>query len=192
MLNKIGNKIRSRTSPNDKIYTPLSVAMLMIEMCELKKGDSVLDPSAGKNKVFYNNLPNYVEKDYCEIEDDKDFFLYDKKVDCIIGNPPYSLWDKWLEHTMSLTDKFCYIFGFLNMNHSRIIKILENGFGITKIHLLRVDWWFGVSFIILFEKHKPSILTVSQLIICDICGERCKRGKKGKSPNECGIEKIKK
>ena len=116
----------------------------------------------------------------------KNFFEYDKCVDCIIGNPPYSLWDKWLEKTMSLTNKFCYIFGFLNMTDKRLKKICDNGFGMTKIHLLKVHWWFGHSYIAIFEKNKQSIMTVSQNpICCDVCHEKCQRGLRGNSPNLC-------
>jgi len=186
MLNKVGNSIKKRKTANDVIFTPLDVAQLMINMCELQQGMTVLDPCAGSNKVFYNNLPDCVLKDYCEIEEGKNFFEYDKCVDCIIGNPPYSLWDKWLEKTMSLTNKFCYIFGFLNMTDKRIRQILDNGFGMTKIHLLQVKWWFGRSFIAVFEKNKQSIMTVSQNpICCDVCHEKCQRGLRGNSPNLC-------
>tara|TARA_R110000803_G_scaffold38578_3_gene83491 strand:- start:1538 stop:2104 length:567 start_codon:yes stop_codon:yes gene_type:complete len=185
MKNKIGNDIKNRKESNDKIYTPKPVALRMIEMCELKEGDTVLDPSYGGG-VFYDNLPEFVDKDYCEIEQDKDFFDYNNRVDCIVGNPPYSLWNKWLDHTMKITDKFCYVFGILNLTDVRLRKIIDNGYGITKIHLLYVDWWFGPSYLILFEKNKPSIMSVEPIrVICDICGTKCRRGRSGNSFNEC-------
>jgi hypothetical protein len=185
MKNKIGNGIQGRKIANDKIYTPKPVALKMIEMCELKEGDTVLDPSYGGG-VFYDNLPEFVDKDYCEIEQDKDFFDYNERVDCIVGNPPYSLWDKWLDHTMKITDKFCYVFGILNLTDRRLRKIIDNGFGITKIHLVCIDWWFGNSYLILFEKNKPSIISVEPVrVLCDICGKRCKRGRNGNGFNSC-------
>ena len=49
-------------------------------MCNLKEGDLVLDQSYGEG-VFYNNLPDYVNKEWCEIDKGKDFFEYDKKVE---------------------------------------------------------------------------------------------------------------
>tara|TARA_Y100000389_G_scaffold202052_1_gene246357 strand:- start:171 stop:749 length:579 start_codon:yes stop_codon:yes gene_type:complete len=185
MKNKIGNAIQQRKTANDKIYTPKTVALKMIDMCDLKEDDTVLDPSYGGG-VFYDNLPEYVNKEWCEIEKGKDFFEYDKKVDCIIGNPPYSLWNKWLEHTMKLTDKFCYIFGILNLTDKRVRKIIDNGYGITKMHLLYVDWWFGPSYLVVFQKNKPSIMSVEpNRVLCDICNRRCKRGLNGNNPNEC-------
>jgi hypothetical protein len=191
MTSKILRPITDRKTKNDVFHTPLNLTLEMIEMCELKDGDKVLDPSAGNNKVFFNNFPDFVNKEYCEITEGKDFFEYNKKVDCVIGNPPYSMWDKWIEHTMEITDKFCYIFGFLNATNIRLKKIIDNGFGITKICITKVEWWFGSSMIILFEKNKPSIITVSKNIKCDICGKRCDRGIKGNSPNVC-VPKISK
>jgi len=181
--------IKGREKPNDIIHTPISVVQIMVHMCELKDGDTVLDPSAGSNKVFYNTFPDFVKKDYCEITEGKDFFEYHDKVDCIIGNPPYSLWDKWLEHTMSITDKFCYIFGSLNLTPARLTKIITRGYGVTKIHMLNIDWWFGSSIIVLFEKNKQSLITTSSNVYCDICNKNCNRGKGGRSMNECCTKK---
>lgn len=179
-----------KVKKNDIVYTPKPIALKAIEICDITENMSVLDPSRGGG-IFYNNLPN-CKKSYCEISENKDFFKWNEKVDLVIGNPPFSLWTKWLEHTVSITDKFCYIFGALNLSDSRMRKILDSGYGITKIHLFSVDWWFSQSFIVLFEKGKPSIMTVSpQRILCDICNERCDRGLNGNSMNEC-VPRIKK
>lgn len=181
------NSIQSKKSKNDIYYTPKSIALKMIEICDLKPNDKVLDPCLGGG-IFYNNFPDYCDKDWCEIEKDKDFFKYTNKVDCIVGNPPYSLWSKWLEHTIKLTDKFCYIFGTMNLTDVRLKYIFDNGFGITKIVLTKIDWWFGNSFLILFEKGKPSILTVEPRVFCDKCNSsKCKIGRNGNNPNLCTI-----
>ena len=184
MISKIANKLKK--SSNDIIYTPKPVALKMIEMCNIKDGDTVLDPSMGGG-VFYNNLPSNCIKSYCEITENKDFFNETERYDLIIGNPPYSLWTKWIEHTMKLTDKFCYIFGIMNITDTRLNYIHNNGFGVSKIHLLKIDWWFGHQYLFLFEKNKPSIITVEpSRIFCDICNnKRCKRGRNKNSSNEC-------
>ena len=176
--------------PNDVIYTPKLVAELMINLCDIKVDDKVLDPSRGGG-IFYDNLPP-CQKDYCEIAEDKDFFEYKNKVDLIIGNPPYSMWSKWLEHTVKICDKFCYIFGVYNFTPARLRTIFDAGFIITKFHLCKVDWWFSPSFIVLFEKgdFNDSIISFSRdRFLCDFCGTRCARGRtiKGKkyAMNEC-------
>jgi hypothetical protein len=195
-MNKICNGIQYRKTANDKIYTPAPVALKMIEMCNIKPTDKVLDCSKGAG-IFYNNFPK-CQKFWCEIDeevvgdDKRDFFEFKEKVDWIIGNPPYSLWDAWLEHTMKITDKFCYIMGILNFTNKRIQKLFDNNYGITKISLVEINWWFGRHFMVVFEKNQPSILTTAfkNIVCCDICNSsKCKRGKKGNSFNLCTIIK---
>ena len=164
---KTNRNIKGRKTSNDKIYTPKPVAIKMIEMCDIHKTDKVLDPSFGEG-VFYNNLPE-CKKSYCEIELNKDFFNETERYDLIFGNPPFSIWDKWIEHTMKLTDKFCYIMGCFNFTDCRVRKILNNGYGITKFHLLKIDWWFSPSLVVLFEKNKPDCRSGCPEAIPDYC-----------------------
>jgi hypothetical protein len=96
-----------------------------------------MDPSTGGG-VFYDNLPTNCTKDYCEITGNKDCLYYNDKVDLIIDNPPYSIWDKWIDHTLNLTDNFCYILGCFHFTDTRVRKRLYNGFGFTKIHFLKL------------------------------------------------------
>ena len=186
MSNKIANGIKFRKNANDIIYTPKPVALTLIEMCDLKEGDKVLDPCYGGG-VFYQNLPDYVSKEWCEIEKGKDFFEYNERVDCIIGNPPFSIWKKWLEHTIKLTDKFAYVMNSNNLTHMRLEMLKQKNYGITKLHLCSVRWWFGNTFLVVFEKNKPSIISFDgNSIICDICNKAdCKRGRLGNSANTC-------
>ena len=183
-----------KLNPSDVFHTHPKVAKIMIEMCDIKPTDTVLDPCRGDNKVFYNNFPE-CKKEYCEITENKDFFEYNKKVDWIIGNPPYSLWNKWLNHTMELTDKFCYIFGILNLTNHRIGRMFEKGYAITKIHFCRIAYWFGPSLLVVFEKNKPTIVGCSKnQFNCPDCGKNCGRGytKKGvkQSPNKCYLKVL--
>tara|TARA_R110000824_G_scaffold5516_7_gene25509 strand:+ start:714 stop:1313 length:600 start_codon:yes stop_codon:yes gene_type:complete len=190
-------KVRNAQKPNDIVYTPLSVAKLMIDLCDIKPNDKVLDPSRGANGIFFNNLPE-CNKDYCEITEDKDFFTYDKPVDIIIGNPPYSLWTKWLKHTITLNPKkFCYIFGVYNFTPPRLQKIFDAGYKLTTLHIIKVNWWFSTSFICVFDKcDKDSVISITpKSVLCE-CGNNhhiCRRGRtyKGKKigANECFIIK---
>ena len=45
---------------SDILYTPNSIAIKMIDMCELRENEYVLDPSKGGG-VFYNNFPENVK-----------------------------------------------------------------------------------------------------------------------------------
>jgi len=187
--NKVGINIKSRKVANDRIYTPEKVAKMMIKMCEIEKDDKVLDPSRGGG-VFYNNFPE-CDKDWCEIDEGIDFFKYNKEVNIIVGNPPYSLWSKWLKKTVELNPKkICYIFNISNLTPFRVDNLINAGYGIKKFILLKVDWWFSSSFLVLFEKGYKSenIINIRDRIMCEKCGKRCGRGSKGKSFNKCALE----
>jgi hypothetical protein len=182
---KIIQNVKNRKEANDKIYTPNDVAIKMISLCDIKEGDKVLDCSKGGG-VFYNNYPTNCIKDYCEIEENRDFFNYNDKVDWIIGNPPYSLWTKWINHTVNITDNFCYIFGAFNLTPSRLQIIYDKGFIATHFHICKVNWWFSPSFIIVFKKgnQEDNILTTTKGdFMCDICNKRCYRGRTYKKKN---------
>ena len=182
MNNKMANTIRfKRKNPNDVIYTPKEVAEKMIELCDIKPTDRVLDPCRGGG-VFYDNLPP-CDKDWCEISEDKDFFSVSGHYDLIIGNPPYSIWNKWIKHTIEHCDKFCYVMGVYNLTPPRMQWMEDAGFIITKFHLIKVDWWFSPCFVVLYEKQdseltKKAVMTYTRhRILCDICNRRCMRGR---------------
>jgi len=63
-----------KTDVRDVFYTPEALAVRTIELTNLKDNDMVLDAFAGK-MVFYNNYPNYTNKDWCEITEEKDFLI---------------------------------------------------------------------------------------------------------------------
>jgi len=178
----------SHTKPNDIIHTPQPIAQIMINMTDIKKENKVLDPSKGKG-VFFDNLPE-CHKDWCEIADGKDFFENNEQYDVIIGNPPFSRWTKWLKHTLTKCTKFCYIFGSNSLTPNRIKLMHDAGFGITKMHTVKIAWWMSQSFIIVAEKGQPSIITVTPgTFNCEYCNTHCHRGIHGNPPNECNYEK---
>jgi hypothetical protein len=151
MMDKISHSIINREKPNDVFYTPLPVAMKLIHMACIQEDDKVLDPSRGKG-VFYDNLPNCT-KDWCEITEGKDFFDYNKPVDIIIGNPPFSMWNKWFEHTIKLNPKrICYVMGVINLTPRRIEMMNNAGYKITKFEILKVREWFSNTLLIVFDK----------------------------------------
>ena len=175
---------------HDILYTPPQIAKLMIDMCDIRDNDVLLDPCRG-GSVFYNNFPTYTYNNWCEIDEGVDFFKCYDKFDWVIGNPPYSLWNKWIEHTMNITDNFCYIFSYMNFTPTRVARIKERGFTLTKMHLLKVDWWMSQSIICVFQRGESNVnceFTVSDKTFqCPDCNTRCGRGRCGKDYNVCGL-----
>lgn len=174
---------KARSSPNDSIYTPLPLAQYVIGMANIQPDETVLDPCRGGG-VFYNNLPP-CHKAYCEIGEGINFYDWKTPVDVIIGNPPYSQWNRWLEHTLKICRRFVYIFSVLSLTPRRLKMIEDAGFGITKIHLTKVSWWMASSISIVAEKGATSILQFSPNQQCPECGHMCGRGVRGNPPNVC-------
>tara|TARA_R110000823_G_scaffold209408_1_gene339639 strand:+ start:189 stop:773 length:585 start_codon:yes stop_codon:yes gene_type:complete len=148
MSAKLMKSIKDKLKPNDVVFTPPQIVDIMLEYCEYKN-ELVLDPCIG-NGAFYDKLQS--PKMWCEISKDKDFFEFNENVDLCIGNPPYSILDKWLNHTYTICSKFCYIIGMYSLTTPRLKKMEENGFYITKMMLINVPTWFQRSYILVCEK----------------------------------------
>jgi len=71
-------------------YTNEQMVKDLISLLPIKETDTVLDAGSGKNKVWFNNL-HVKEKYECEIDDGCDFMEWNKKVDWVVGNPPFHL-----------------------------------------------------------------------------------------------------
>ena len=163
MKSKIAHSIKHRDIGDDYFLTPSLLAKNCIKFINIEKDDIILDAFGGDG-VFYNNYPE-CKKDWCEIRDKKDFFGYQKKVDWIITNPPYSLLEKVLPHTYEICRKgFGYLLGINNLTPRRIEQANKNGFGLTKLHICKVFKWFGMSIFVVFEKGKENIITYDRIV----------------------------
>ena len=108
----------------DVVYTRESIAVKIIKW--LQPTGKCLDPCLGDG-VFYKNLPS--GSDWCEIKKGKDFFDYDKKVDWIIGNPPYSIFLDWLEHSFNISKNVAYILPTNKVFQRKIIMNMIKQYG---------------------------------------------------------------
>tara|TARA_R110000764_G_scaffold82616_1_gene163022 strand:- start:52 stop:645 length:594 start_codon:yes stop_codon:yes gene_type:complete len=195
MTSKVMNSIQSRENPNDKIYTPPKVVDIMLKFCGYEEGELVLEPARGLGAIF-DKLKE--PKDYCEIDQDKDFFDYNKKTEWIITNPPYSLIDKFLKHTYTLCEKFCFIIGCYSLTPKRMETMNSNGFYITKILLTQIPSWFQRSYIIVCQKlnNEPNNIIFKSINLGNKClycecpcggmrGKNIKHCKRKANENEC-------
>ena len=83
--------------------TPKSLCDELIKHVPLEQGDRVLESFRGEGN-FYNSFPPFIEKDWCEIVDGRDYKDYDKEFDWVITNPPFRL----EEDDGKRTNKFKY------------------------------------------------------------------------------------
>ena len=127
-------KCLNGNKPNDDILTPVEISKKIIDMFEID--GFVLDPFKGQGS-FYNQFPKNCIKDWCEIKENKDFFAYDKNVDWIVSNPPYSILDEVLEHSFEIADNIVYLVPLSKIVSSmgRIRKIVNYG-GVPFVYIL--------------------------------------------------------
>jgi len=123
--------IPTNTKRNDIVNTPEIFCKETVK--HFNPIGSILEPCKGEGN-FLKYLPD--NTDWCEIEEGLDFFNYNKKVDWIITNPPYSIFRKFLNHSMDVADNIVFL---TSINHfwlkARLRDIEEKNFGIKEILL---------------------------------------------------------
>ena len=152
---------------NEEYYfhqTPEELCKILIEQVPLIKGDRVLEPFKGEGN-FYNNFPDFVEKDWCEITQGRDYKDYDKEFDWVITNPPFKLDDSkkrestffnLLKHYTSKSKKGIAFLGnhfcFVALSPNRLKELNNNGWYIHNIVCCNIKKWWGRYFFIIFKK----------------------------------------
>lgn len=118
--------------PSDIVYTPNDIAADIVRW--LNPCGSCLDPCRGDG-AFYNNMP--AGSEYCEISEGLDFFDYNKKVDWIIGNPPYSIFEAFLQKSFLLADNVAFLVPTNKVFQRQLI-------------MDRIEKWGGVKSILIY------------------------------------------
>jgi hypothetical protein len=164
MSAKIAHKIKKRENPNDIFITPIKLAKIHIDYIDSDINDIWLDPCRNnENGSYYSQFPN--NKKWCEILEDKDFFEFDECINIICCNPPYSILDKWIEHCIKLNPRvISFLIGVGNLTARRIEMFNKNNYGITKLKMLKVYKWYGMSYIVVFEKNKNNIIDIDRTV----------------------------
>ena len=109
---------------SDIVYTPRNISSAIVKF--LKPSGLCLDPCRGDG-AFYDYLPT--DKEYCEVSEGKDFFAYKRKIDWIIGNPPYSIFKEFLEHSFKLSDNVSFLVPTNKIFQRQIIMDMINEYG---------------------------------------------------------------
>lgn len=163
MSSQNSHSIQQRKKANDIFITPVELAKQHINMIDFNENDKWLDPCKNDGS-YYNNFPND-NKEYCEILENKDFFEYEGHVDIIIQNPPYSLMNKWIKKNIQLNPRIIsFLIGIGNLTTKRIETLEHAGYGLTKMKMLKVYSWYGMSCLVNFEKGKKSIIEFDRKI----------------------------
>ena len=139
------NLFLEKPNPKDVVYTPEHISRGII--CFLNPSGLCLDPCKGDG-AFYKYLPQGSE--YCELEEQKDFFLYNKKVDWVIGNPPYSIFEQFLEKSFLIAENVSFLVPTNKIFQRQIIMEMINKYGGLKSIIIYgsgqlIDFPFGFS-----------------------------------------------
>lgn len=143
-------------------YTNEKMVKELLEITPIEIDDSVLDAGSGKNKVWYKTLLNN-KKYECELEDGIDFMEWDKKVDWVVGNPPFHIGWKFTEKAMTISNKgVAFLLNNTCLNSTftpkRMSWVKEQGFYLQRIHVVSDKRWFGRYYYLVFTK-KPNDFT---------------------------------
>ena len=155
---------------NDVYYfhqTPAELASKLINEIPLEPDDKVLEPFKGEG-AFYNSFPDFVNKDWCEIEEGRDFLNYNEPIDWVISNPPFRLENntgkrenafyKILRYYAPIVNKGIAFLGndscFSTLTPKRLKELNGLGLYIDRIVVSSIKKWRGRYFFIIFKKQQ--------------------------------------
>ena len=148
--------------------TPSDLAKQLIDEVDLHENDLVLEPFKGEG-AFYDNLPDYVNKNWCEIEEGRDYKDHEGQIDWCISNPPFKLESNegrvnsfWylVDYYTDRVNKGLAFLGnyncFSTLTPIRIKKLNDKGFYINKVVVCNVKKWRGRYFFIIITKQQSN------------------------------------
>ena len=135
--NRGGGTMRYQPKPSatndntDRVYTPEAWASTIMRLLPLS--GLVLDPARGHG-AFYDLIPDDCEALWCEVDEGRDFFAFEEKVDWVVTNPPWSKIKDFLQHSFEIADNVVFL---ITTNHAytkaRVAVAREGGFGMRGI-----------------------------------------------------------
>lgn len=144
--------------------TPEACAKDLIPFCPVEPFDKVIEPFRGEG-AFYNHFPEFVEKDWAEIQQGKDYTSIPEDYDWVITNPPFrlenntgrvnSFWFLLDYYTTRARKGIAFLandacFGTLTPKRLKILE--ERGWSITKVVVCSIKKWRGRYFFIILQK----------------------------------------
>ena len=120
---------------NSIVYTKPEMAKYLLSLIEFKEWDVVMEPCKWL-WAFYDNFPNFVNKEFCELNEWLDYLEYKWIVDITISNPPFVprklFWD-FQKKAMTTTKR--EIWWLINMWSLNV-------FTPKRLDEMRDNWWF--------------------------------------------------
>ncbi len=132
-------------SPADVVFTPDRVSKHILQW--LNPSGICLDPCKGDG-AFYKYMP--FGSFYCELKEGTDFMYFNQKVDWVIGNPPYSVFEDFLKKGFEISDNVSYLVPTNKIFQRQVIMNMINKYGGIKSMIIYgsgqlIDFPFGFS-----------------------------------------------
>ena len=164
--NQTKDKLQKQLKEKGKqiVMTQPAMAKDLINTIDFKEDEKVLDPCRGDG-AFYDNLPWYVERDWCEVNDGRDFMDYTSKVNTIISNPPFVprklFWNFHLKAMDIATDRIYWLVNASCINvftPNRMFLMHNLSWYIQKIQIVQDKRWFGRYMLIKFGRENKGFV----------------------------------
>jgi hypothetical protein len=131
------------------VMTKDSMAKDLIDMVDFIDGETVIEPCRG-NGAFYNNLPDNVNKIWCEINEDRDYLTFDGEADVCLSNPPFVprklFWEFTIKAMETTKRKIYWLISMHSINVFTPVRmeIMEDkGWFIQHFHIVSDKRWYG-------------------------------------------------
>ena len=134
----------------EQLYTKHEMAKNLINNHTFfNEGDVVMNSSYGDG-AFYDNLPEHVEKYYCELDEGIDYLENNKMVDITLDNPPFTprkLFWSFMVKAMETTRREIYWLVSMNcinvLTPKRLDEMKEKGWYVKSFHITQDKRWYG-------------------------------------------------
>ena len=122
-----------KNNKNDVVFTPRSISSAVVE--HFNPTGLCLDPCLGDG-AFYDYLP--IGSLWCEIQRGVDFYNFDRQVDWIISNPPFSEYDNFLGKAFAVANNVVYLIPLYKTFKSKKQQVMVNNYG-GLVEILIID-----------------------------------------------------
>ena len=131
-------------NPHDVVYTPDDLAGELVRFWS--PTGRILEPCKGDG-AFMRHLPP--ETEWCEISAGRDFFDCAGGFDWIVGNPPYSIFGKFLLRSMELAENVGYLIPTPKLLGSyKLMSAIYDWGGIARVMVIGPSrvWDYNIGF----------------------------------------------
>jgi len=148
--------------------TPRSLAKDLLEQTPLTENDRVLEPFRGEG-AFYDAFPPFIQKDWCEATQGRDYTAFEGTTDWVISNPPYrsevgdkrvnALWILLSHFADKVTKGIAFLINdkcLSTLTPRRLQILAEHNLYLTKLIVCSVKKWRGRYYYLIFQKGTPS------------------------------------